>query len=40
MVAGKMEDGRMVNVRSKNSDGRPTLEIQNGKNSIKFRYDK
>ena len=36
---GKMEDGRMVNVRSKSSDGRPTLEIQNGKNPVNFRYD-
>lgn len=36
----KMENGRMVNVRSKTSDTRPTLEIQNRKNPIKFRYNK
>jgi hypothetical protein len=36
---GQLPDGRMVNVRTGSSDGRPTLEVQSGKNSIKIRYD-
>lgn len=35
---GKLSDGRMVIVRDRSTDGRPTLEIQSGKNKIKFRY--
>ncbi|WP_167347153.1 VENN motif pre-toxin domain-containing protein, partial [Type-E symbiont of Plautia stali] len=35
---GKLSDGRNVIVRENSSDGRPTLEIQSGKNRIKFRY--
>ncbi|QXN64058.1 hypothetical protein [Serratia fonticola] len=37
---GKLPDGRTVIVRERSTDGRPTLEIQSGKNRIKFRYDK
>lgn len=36
---GTLPDGRTVNVRSGSSDGRPTLEIQKGKNKTKFRYN-
>ncbi|MDI6457935.1 VENN motif pre-toxin domain-containing protein [Cronobacter muytjensii] len=36
---GKLADGRTVIVRERSTDGRPTLEIQSGKNRIKFRYD-
>ena len=36
---GKLQDGRTVIVRDSSTDGRPTLEIQSGKNRIKFRYD-
>nr|WP_283163559.1 VENN motif pre-toxin domain-containing protein [Brenneria tiliae] len=36
---GKLPDGRTVIVRERSTDGRPTLEIQSGKNRIKFRYD-
>ena len=35
---GKLPDGRKINVRDHSSDGRPTLEIQDGKNKIKIRY--
>ncbi|UJW58062.1 LXG domain-containing protein [Bacillus sp. A116_S68] len=35
---GTLPDGRTVNVRNNSSDGRPTLEIFDGKNSIKIRY--
>ncbi|WP_205620143.1 hypothetical protein [Cohnella thermotolerans] len=35
---GKLPDGRTINVRSKSSDGRPSLEIYDGKRSIKIRY--
>jgi RHS repeat-associated protein len=36
---GTLPDGRSVNVRGNSSDGRPTLEIQDGKNSVKVRYN-
>ncbi|MGC0977820.1 hemagglutinin repeat-containing protein [Pantoea agglomerans] len=36
---GKLPDGRTVVVRERSTDGRPTLEIQSGKNRVKFRYD-
>ena len=35
---GKLEDGRTINVRYESSEGSPTIEIQKGKNRIKFRY--
>ncbi|TQV76454.1 hypothetical protein FLL45_00365 [Aliikangiella marina] len=31
--------GRKINVRPNSSDGRPTVEIQDGKNKTKIRYD-
>ncbi|NMG68150.1 hypothetical protein GPA19_24785, partial [Azoarcus indigens] len=36
---GTLPDGRQINVRPDSTDGRPTLEIQNGKNRDKVRYD-
>lgn len=36
---GKLPDGITVVVRECSTDGRPTLEIQSGKNRVKFRYD-
>ena len=36
---GKLPDGRTVNVRNKSQDSRPTLEIYDGKKSIKIRYE-
>ena len=38
-LIGTLPDGRKVNVRPRSSDGRPTLEIQDGKKRIKFRFD-
>ncbi|MDB5801456.1 MAG: repeat-associated core protein [Rhodocyclales bacterium] len=35
---GTLPDGRPINVRPNSTDGRPTLEIQDGKNKIKVRY--
>ncbi|RJP74810.1 MAG: RHS repeat-associated core domain-containing protein, partial [Desulfobacteraceae bacterium] len=35
---GILPDGRKINVRPNSSDGRPTIEIQNGKRRIKIRY--
>ena len=35
---GQLLDGRIINVRNISSEGSPTIEIQNGKNKIKFRY--
>ena len=36
---GTLPDGRTVNVRAKSSYSTPTLEIQDGKSSIKIRYE-
>ena len=36
---GTLPDGRTINVRTKSSDGRVTLEIYDGKSSIKIRYE-
>ncbi len=35
---GVLPDGTRINVRPNSSDGRPTVEIQNGKKKIKVRY--
>ena len=35
---GTLPDGRPINVRPDSTDGRPTIEIQDGKNRIKVRY--
>lgn len=35
---GQTRDGRKINIRPKSSDGRPTVEIQDGKTREKFRY--
>ncbi|ABI75745.1 putative wall-associated protein [Hyphomonas neptunium ATCC 15444] len=36
---GKLSDGRKVNVRPDSTDGRPTVEVQDGKNRKKYRYE-
>ena len=36
---GLTDDGRKVNVRTNSSDGRPTVEVQNGKKTTKIRYN-
>jgi len=36
---GTLPDGRSVNVRDRSTDGRPTLEIQDGPSRIKVRYN-
>jgi hypothetical protein len=36
---GVLPDGRKVNVRPNSTDGRPTLEIQDGKSRDKIRYE-
>jgi len=36
---GKLPDGRTIVVRPTSTDGRPTLEIQNGPARIKIRYE-
>lgn len=36
---GTLPDGRQINVRPNSTDGRPTLEIQDGKNRDKVRYN-
>jgi hypothetical protein len=36
---GQLDDGRTVIVRGGSTDGRPTLEIQQGKNRLKFRFN-
>ncbi len=36
---GVTEEGQKVNVRPNSSDGRPTVEVQNGKKKTKIRYD-
>ncbi|WP_413721680.1 hypothetical protein [Sodalis sp. RH23] len=36
---GSLSDGRTVIIRERSTDGRPTLEIQSGRNRIKFRYE-
>ena len=35
---GELSDGKVINVRNMSSEGSPTIEIQNGKSKIKFRY--
>lgn len=35
---GVLPDGRNINVRPDSTDGRPTVEIQDGKRRIKVRY--
>ena len=39
-TVGMLSGGRIVNVRENSKETRPTLEIKEGKKSIKFRYDK
>lgn len=35
---GTLSDGRKVIIRPSSSDGRPTIEIQDGRSRIKIRY--
>lgn len=35
---GELSDGKVINVRNISSEDSPTIEIQNGKSKIKFRY--
>lgn len=37
-IAGKLPDGRQINVRPESSQGDPTVEVIEGKNRIKIRY--
>lgn len=39
-LIGELADGRKVNVRMDSTDGRPTLEIQQGNKKTKIRYGK
>jgi hypothetical protein len=39
VLVGQTPDGKTVAVYTDSSDGRPTLDIQDGKKHIKKRYD-
>lgn len=38
VIVGRLPDGRVIVVRPNSSDGAPTIEIQDGKTRIKFRF--